>query len=193
MKRSNIDINLTDLDYKFLQKKCKEYNLKAVGNSDILKTRLLDFFKNNNSNNSCNKEENTTVEEITTEIHSLNLMDEIKIEYIDPTTVSYTKNEMNSILQLGILSSNAIKNNLSLNTKLSINKILYFYSELIPECKIKTRRKVILINAIISLFQEEINNNKDNNYNTILDTLIENGKETLRNSLTKKVDKIKSK
>ena len=191
MKRTNIDTNLTDLDYKSLQKKCKEYNLKAVGNSDTLKIRLLDFFKTNNSSN--NKVENTVIEEITTEIQSLNLMDEIKIEYIDPTTVSYTKNEMNTILQLGILSSNAIKNNLSSKVKLSINKILYFYSELIPECKIKTRRKVILINAIISLFQEEINNNKDNDYNKILDEMIENGKETLRNSLTKKVDKVKNK
>lgn len=188
MKRLTSEIDLTNLDYKSLQKKCKEHNLKAVGNSELLKTRLLDYFKINSNNK---EEENSTVEEITTEIHTLNLMDEIKIEHIDPSTVSYTKNEMNTILQLGILSSNAIKNNLTSKSKLSINKILYFYSEVIPECKIKTRRKVILINAIITLFQEEINNNKDKDYNKILDELIENGKETLRNGMPKKIDKIK--
>jgi len=147
---------------------------------------LLDYFKINNR-----KEENIIVEEITTEMQTLNLMEEIKLEHIDPSTVYYTKNEMNTILQLGILSSNAIKNNLASKSKLSINKILYFYSEVIPECKIKTRRKVILINGIITLFQEEINNNKDKDYNKILDELIETGKETLRNSMTKKIDKIK--
>ncbi len=190
MKRSNTntDTDLNELDYKSLQKKCKELNLKAIGNSDTLKSRLFDFFK---TNQHINKENNTTVEDITNDIQDLNLMDEIKIEYIDPESVSYTKNEMNTILQLGILSSTAIKNNIAKNLKLSINKILYFYSEIIPECKIKTRRKVILINAIISLFQEEINNNKDKDYSIILDQLIENGKETLHNSTIKKVSKIK--
>ena len=42
MKRTYIE----NLDYKDLQKKCKELKLTAVGTKSILKNRLIEYFDN---------------------------------------------------------------------------------------------------------------------------------------------------
>jgi hypothetical protein len=208
MKRNSVE----ELDYKSLQKKCKELKLKAVGDTKTLQTRLFDYFKSNSDENqtscssqtgsssqtSVNKEDLNTV---VNEIEKLSLIDEIPIVYIDPNEVSYTDSEGKTILQLGILVCNAIKENINENKCVSINKLLLHYSEIIPECKIKTRRKVILINAILTLFQEEIkydiklNNtrnqqkSKDSMFKK-LDELIQNGRETYE-SIVNKTKKLK--
>lgn len=203
MKRNNIE----ELDYKSLQKKCKEYKLKAVGDTDTLKTRLFDYFKINVTNTSSNS---SSVKEdinlITNQVNDLSLIDEIPIENVDPNEVSYTDSEAKTILQLGILVSNSIKEHINEKKIVSINKLLCYYSEIIPECKIKTRRKVILINAILTLFQDEIEyyiqplnktlrsnaTNKDTMFKK-LDELIQNGRETYESILNKSKKKLKNK
>jgi hypothetical protein len=174
MSSENKNNNFEQLDYKDLQKKCKEHKLKAVGKKDDLVFRLKNLFisdQNSNTNES---------EKINTKDNNNSLMSEIKYEKVDPTTVYFVKSEMKTILEIGIIVSNELRNKYKNNDKndISINKIIFDYSEIMPECKIKTRRKVLFINAIVTLFEDEINTSKNKKHYEVLDELIKNGKET---------------
>lgn len=189
MKRI-IPSEFDSLDYKELQKKCKENNLKAVGKKDELIGRLKSIFVNKKE-----KEEDDE-EQLNKKFNNLNLnnvnVNDVNVIYekIDPKTVLFIKSEMRTILEIGILVSdeirkelnNNINNNVNLNcNSLSINNIILKYTEIIPECRIKTRRKVIFINAIITLFEDEIKENKNKKPSDVLDILIENGRQTYNN------------
>ena len=192
--------NIENLDYKNLQKKCKEYKLKAVGDKTSLQTRLSDYFKSlqlSNTATTLSVNKNEEVDTIIDQLDDLNI-DDIKYERVDPTETTYTTDEIKPILQLGILVSNSLKERLNSKTssknkpELSVSLIIKTFekeSESVPECKIKTRRKVILINAIITLFEDEIKGKTQKDALTTLDELIEGGKETVK----KHIQSLKSK
>ena len=146
MKRTYIE----NLDYKDLQKKCKELKLTAVGTKSILKNRLIEYF-------------DKQVDDIDDMISSLN---NITLEEHD---FLYHEYEVIPIFELGIL----IKNYLYLNNmELYPTKILQEYNNNNPNCILEDNRKILLINTIIYMFEFYKKTSTNSN---ILEELIENG------------------
>ena len=142
MKRTYIE----NLDYKDLQKKCKELKLTAVGTKSILKNRLIEYF-------------DKQVDDIDDMISSLN---NITLEEYD---ILYYDHEVIQILNLGILIKNYF-------LELYPTKILQEYNNNNPECILEDNRKILLINTIIKYFN--YCKKKSTNSN-ILENLIEHG------------------
>ena len=142
MKRTYIE----NLDYKDLQKKCKELKLTAVGTKSILKNRLIEYF-------------DKQVDDIDDMISSLN---NITLEEHD---FLYYEHEVIPILKLGILIKNYF-------LELYPTKILQEYNNNNPDCILEDNRKILLINTIIYMFEFYKKTSTNSN---ILEELIENG------------------
>ena len=145
MKRTYIE----NLDYKDLQKKCKELKLTAVGTKSILKNRLIEYF-------------DKQVDDIDDVISSLN---NITLEEHD---FLYEKHEVIPMLNLGILIKYYFLNNIEIYP----TKILQEYNNNNPDCILEDNRKILLINTIIYIFDFYKKTSTNSN---ILEELIENG------------------
>ena len=147
MKRVYIE----NLDYKELQKKCKEFKLTAVGTKSVLKNRLIEYFDNQVDN----------IDDVISSLNNITL---------EEHNILYDEHEVIPMLQLGIL----IK---KYNTDIYPTKILQEYNNNNPDCILEDTRKILLINTILSIFDFYKKTSTNSN---ILDELIENAYNTCK-------------
>ena len=148
MKRTYIE----NLDYKDLQKKCKELKLTAIGTKYILKNRLIEYF-------------DKQVDDIDDVISSLN-----NITLEEEHDFLYDDHEAIPILKLGILIKNYF-------LELYPTKILQEYNNNNPDCILEDNRKILIITTIIYIFDSYKKTSTNSN---ILEELIENGRDTCK-------------
>jgi hypothetical protein len=92
------------------------------------------------------------------------------INDINPSDIKFDKEDEYCIYYL----SQIIANHIIYNKITDTFTILQFYKETYPQCTIHESKKINFIKGIISLFQNEINNNPYRSKEDILNELLDN-------------------
>ncbi len=103
-------------------------------------------------------------------LYQLNSFDLNNITDINPSDVSFEKNEEYCIYYLGQIICNYLITNITVDS----DTILQHYKIVYPKCTINDQRKLTFIKGIISLFQSEINSQPNRTREEILKELIDN-------------------